>query len=324
MARAEVVVSPSSGTALDQAAGEQLFLEGRRLRQEGNCTDALSKFTESFRLDPRSGTMLNIAECSLTLGRIATAWAQFGKVQTLAHGQGSNDHLTYATRRIAEIEPKLSWLTVIARNPLPGQRVTRDGIEMSEAQFSLKLPIDPGPHVLVIKAPGYLPRELSVTIGESADSQTVELPMLVPVPAHAAVQAHTPPVNPSVPVRSPSQHVNHSTSPGPWLLGGVGAAALALGSAAGILALVDNQRLAQACPTGQRCTDRDMRLQGRRDLEASTATAAIPMGVVAIGVAVWWWFQDREPSNLGRAPIVTAAVGAGSGNGAIWLTGRFN
>src|SRR5262245_5300846 len=61
--------------AQDPAAAEARFREARALLQENRVSEACAKFAESNRLDPSSGTLLNLANCHKTEGKLATAWA---------------------------------------------------------------------------------------------------------------------------------------------------------------------------------------------------------------------------------------------------------
>src|SRR5687768_8531645 len=64
---AVVVLASARGRALaqprDAAAGEALFIEGRRLMKVGDRPAACAKFAESQRLDPAVGTLANLADC---------------------------------------------------------------------------------------------------------------------------------------------------------------------------------------------------------------------------------------------------------------------
>jgi len=310
-------------SALDPAAAEHLFREGVKLREAGNCVTAVQKFEASFRLDPMSGTMLNLAECAYSLGKIATAWASYNKAQILARQLGNADQYDYATKRLAELEPQLSWLTVSAPNPEPDLRVIRDGIEMSRAQFDVKLPIDPGKHVIVVEAPGFLARRLEINIGQRGDVQVLELPTLAPIPRITSRLASVDAATDAA--RQPMRPAESHRSPGPWVLGGFGATALAIGSVAGILALVDEHRLHKSCPSHAGCTNDDVRIQGRRDLEATIADIGVPLGAAAMVGAAWWWLQDnkKEPRRIGHSGV-TLTVMPGTNSGALWLQGKFD
>ena len=69
----------AAAQAHDRAAGEALFQEGRRLMKTHDFAPACSKFEESLRLDPATGTLLNLADCEEQLGHTATCMAALAR-----------------------------------------------------------------------------------------------------------------------------------------------------------------------------------------------------------------------------------------------------
>src|SRR5258705_3259626 len=65
------------GASADLAGAEALFRQGRQLLSEGKTAAACEKFAASQRMDPSSGTLLNLADCHAGEGKTASAWAGF-------------------------------------------------------------------------------------------------------------------------------------------------------------------------------------------------------------------------------------------------------
>ena len=103
-------------------AAEAMFREGRRLMAVGDIAQACAQFAGSYALEPASGTLLNLALCHEKEGKIATAWAEFRAAATLAREQDRRDRSAAAEERIAVLEPKLAYVTVVAPPGSPTSR----------------------------------------------------------------------------------------------------------------------------------------------------------------------------------------------------------
>jgi hypothetical protein len=184
----------------------------------------------------------------------------------------------------------------------------RDGVMVGRAQFDVSLPVDPGRHSITLRAPGYEPLELAVIVGEKHDRQTINLPKLKEKPLASAPTA--PPPAPVAARITETKVVEAKTNPWPWVLGGVGAASLVVGTVSGILAISENHRMAQDCPARLNCTNDVLLAQGRRDNEAKIAWIGIPVGIAAIGGAATWMLLTQKPESDRQTDKRAMAVGA--------------
>jgi len=165
----------------------------------GRIAEACDKLTASGHLDPTVGTLLNVGDCRARLGQTATAWAAFVEAGRVAKRAG-DARRAEAERRASELEPKLSYLTIVAAAPLAGETVTRGGAPVDSALFGEAVPLDPGSYEIVASAPGRRGWSRTVTLRAGGERQTVEVPELavVRVPAPAVVAARvTPAATPS-------------------------------------------------------------------------------------------------------------------------------
>ena len=177
---------PAPGAQISGAEvtlAETLYREGRRLMGEQRHEEACGKFAESHRLDPATGTLLNLAACHEALGKLASAWLEFSDAARIARREQREDRVRFAEEHIQAIEPRLSRLT-ISVTPTSGTtvKIKLDGFMIGPAAYGLAAPIDPGTHSIEAFAEGYKTWTTRVVVGEDADQQQVSVPALEPEP----------------------------------------------------------------------------------------------------------------------------------------------
>src|SRR5262249_53016185 len=120
----------------------------------GDIAKACADFAESQRLDPAAGTLLNLADCEERQGKLATAWQHFAEARDKLPRGGFRHPL--AQERIDALAPRVPHLTLRLEPGAPADaRAFRDGVELGLPSLGLALPIDPGKHVLVVRASGF-------------------------------------------------------------------------------------------------------------------------------------------------------------------------
>jgi tetratricopeptide (TPR) repeat protein len=301
----------------DAAAGEALFQEGRRLMKAGDFAGACPKLEESLRLDPASGTLVNLASCEEQLGHTASAWQ---------HWRAAADELppgdkrrAMAVARAAGLEKVLPRLTITAAELPPGAEVKRDGVQLGRASLGLPLPVDPGRHALVVTAPGHEDRPYEITV-RAGESQTLAVQVGAEVKEPPPVVASAPErwdeKPPAVVATAPA--AKRSSALGWTLLGG-GALALAGAGYFGLRALNARKEARADCPgdspslcwnDAQAPLDRDKR---------SSLIADLGLGLGAILAGAGLYFIISGPGG----ETATAQVSPLPGGGAVHLTGRF-
>ena len=176
--------SPPTAIGTEMTLAEILYREGRQMMAERRFNEAAAKFAESYRLDPATGTLLNLATCREAEGKLASAWIAFSDAMRASRREQRDDRVKLAEERIAAIEPRLSRLTIDVppEARIPDLVVRIDGVAIGLAVFGVPAPIDPGAHRIEASAPGKLPFAQQVTIGTEADRQTVTIPPLGDAP----------------------------------------------------------------------------------------------------------------------------------------------
>lgn len=264
---------------------EGLFREGVELLHKGEIDQACTKLSESQRLDPSSGTLLNLGDCHEKQGKFASAWGDFLAAQRLAKSQGRPERADEAQKRAAAVEPKLSRLKIVLTEKLPGTRVKVDEVTLEAGALGSSIPIDPGKHSVVISAPGYSELSLDVTIGAERDAQTLTVPHLERAPVTDGPTTSTPVKSSSARRQSPRQPVDSGSPTFAYVVGGLGVVALGAGTVFAFLARSAYDDAKSECPTRTGCSERAMDLRDKAQTRANFANIGIGAGIVGIGVA---------------------------------------
>ncbi len=161
---------------------ERLFEEGRALMLDHRFEEACPKIAESQRIEPRVGTLLNLAVCHEQTGKVATAWVQYQQVLTSARAEGQSERERLATERIAAVEARVPWLTigVSTGEPVHGFAVHLDGAPLEPMAWNREMPVDPGEHRVMATAPERKTWERQFVLREG-QRMTIEVPLLSPV-----------------------------------------------------------------------------------------------------------------------------------------------
>lgn len=178
-----------------EKAAQEFFVQAMRLMQAKKYADACEKFARSQELDPGMGTQFRLAECYEKLGRLATAYEQYLSVADAALELGKKDRETVARKRADALEPRVARLTIVISPALlevPGLEVSRDGAVVAKEFWGKPSYIDPGDHVVTIKATGRVPLE-SKLWAEGAARLVVNITSLEkPPPPIAPPRSKTP------------------------------------------------------------------------------------------------------------------------------------
>lgn len=300
--------APKTQVSADNAAAaEALFNQGRTLAEKGNYAEACPKFAESQKLDPASGTLMNLGDCYEKVGKFASAWATYREAIAESNKVGNKQRERDAKTLADRVEPKLSYLTIRVPDAsvVPGLAIKRDDLPVDRAQWGTAIPTDPGEHRVVAEAPGHSPWTARVDVGQAARRE-VQVPPLEVLP------------------EAPEEDRGKGQRTLGFIVGGVGLAGVAVGGVFGLLAI--NQR-SQAKDLG--CTDVDCATPEAKSKNDSALTSAnvstvafIAGGVVAgAGLMLVLTAPGRAPSPAAAAsrPFVGAAVRGSS----VVLEGRF-
>ena len=296
------------GVGTDPAAAAALFREGRDAVKRGDYVTAYAKLDESYRLDPAVGTLLNLADCSEHIGKLATAWQLFRQA---AERLGPDDNrLPAAKVRIASLAPRVPRLTlVLSPGAPPGTTVTRDAIALGAGSLGTELPIDPGKHVFVVTAPGRLPRRFEVQVGEGkSESVTVEPGAPAPDLPDRGPKGGPGTVGPPVPVAGGGVGTVRAAG---FVVGGVGVVGLGVAIATGLILPGKKSTVDAHCTADKLCDAEGYEAAQSGQTLSGVNTAMWIVGGIATGVGVALVIAGGESAQPSTALRLTTLPGGG-------------
>jgi hypothetical protein len=294
--RVAVVIALAASTANAQqssaaAEAEAAFREGRVLMVSGDLAKACAKFSESQRLDPAAGTLMNLAECLDKRGLSASALERYREAASASTQRGRADWAKLANEHadaLDKIAPRVTLL--LSRGEIDeGVKLVQDG---APAEANAAFAVDPGRHVVQASAPGREPRVVNFTV-KNGDNLAIKMSGRRPSASSDATSTE-------------------SDASGQLILGlvvgGIGVAGLAVGSVTGVLALGAKSDAVNACPSyPDRCASDG---SGTRANDRATTLATISTisfvagGALVAGGAVLFFLAPRAKSAVRAVPAV--------------------
>jgi len=248
----------SADPVSDSQLAQRLFEEARVLLARGEIPRACAAFSESQRLDPGAGTLLNLGLCHEREGKLGTAYFELEESLSRAERDHRDDRIVIARdalERLAPLAPKLTITKVDDAEVV----VELDGSPF-HATRAITIRADPGVHTLTASAPGRTPWRWSGDLREGDDVR-VDIPVLAPMPTRKETR---------------------SISTASWALGGVSLAALVTTAIAGGLALHNEAKYRDSCNDARRfCPDES----GVDAANAARNLAWVSTGALLVGLA---------------------------------------
>jgi hypothetical protein len=267
--------APSSGPA------DALFDSARDAMAKGDYATACPRFAESHRLDPAPGTLLNLAQCEEKQGKLTASMAHLD--EAVAALPKDDKRLSYARERLASIKARVPTVTLSMPDGAAGARVFFDDVELREASFGVPLPVDPGAHVFVVRAPGRADTREEIKLSEGART-------LVTLRAGAA--SATAAVSPAKTDTSVSSTPPSSRRTLAFAALGVGAAGVVAGAVTGILYMNARSTYNERCDASG-CDAQGLDAASTAKTLDVVSPVALGVGAVGIGIGTYLLFTSR-------------------------------
>jgi hypothetical protein len=286
-------------SAADAAMAERLFEEARVLMAEKKYAEACPKLVASQKLDPGVGTLLNLGECFEKNGQTASAWAIYREAEARAEQEGQTPRAKFAGSRARALAPQVSRLTlhVSAGHRVPGLTISCDGRTIEESAWGTAIPLDPGAHTIEAKAPGYEPFTTKVDL-DKASEKGLDVPALT--------LAVPPPPKKEEPSPPPSHEGTSMQTIAGYGLGGLGIAALAVGSVFGLQAFSTYGDADENHCTPRDCDAEGIALVDDAKRQALLSTVLFGAGAAfVVGAVVLVWTGRPARAARERGTLVT-------------------
>jgi len=296
--------SAQAQSAHDPAAAAELFRRGREAVAKGDLAGACPTFAESARLDPRVGTLINLAQCEEGTMHLASARQHWQEANARAQAQG-DDRAPFTAQRLAAIDPRVPRLVVTLAPATPSDAVVRrDDVDLGAASLGVPIPVEIGPHAIVASAPGHVARAFELTVAEGEVKEIVVSPgAAIPAPApELATPEPQPPARAKV--VTPWRTVSIATA-------GIGLVAAGVGTYFGVRALSNRSGAPGTC-TGDVCDPVGTQVRRGAVSDGNVSTGFfIGAGALLGGAVVTWLVGAPRSSAAIRAGLTTERGGAG-------------
>lgn len=146
-------------------------LFGQALAEEGqeHWAQALSKLESVQAIKASPSVRFHIALCEEKLGRLAAALSDYEAARVAARSEGNKEVLATVEEPIARLTAVVPHVTLTLDAPPAGTTIEIDGRNLTSVGFGVPVPLDPGPHKIVVSAPGRVAFVHSVVLQPKAD-----------------------------------------------------------------------------------------------------------------------------------------------------------
>jgi hypothetical protein len=297
----------------DPEAAAELFRQGRAALLEKQYDVACPRLADSQRLDPKVGTLINLARCEEAIDRRASAMRHWDDAVKLAHATGDARE-SWVTQQRDALAPSVPRLSIhLAAGAPPDTRITLDGVALAQADMDAMMPVDAGTHVVVVGTSA-AERRLELSVADE-DVRAVTVDPRAPEPLvsqqspKTAAQEARPPAQAPVVVEAPLSTGSTQRTIA-YAAGGAAILAVGLGTAWGLQAI--GARNDPRCTNGL-CDPAGAEAQREGVDAGNRATAAFVVGGVLAATGVIIWLTAPRPAAATSAWVGPTAQPGGGG-----------
>lgn len=272
-ALAPVEHAPEEHAPAEPTPADAAFARGRSLVDGGDMAGACEAFTESYRLEPALGTLLNLAWCHEQTNKRALALAEYARARSQAEEAGQSRRARFAARRIEALHAVVPRILVEVAHADRRAIVSLDGVPVDPATLREPIPLDPGEHQLAVQAEGRRAFHRQLQLASKGGIVRSLVPNL-DGPSAPAPSAREAPV-----VETGSRALG-------FVVGGAGVLALGAGTYFGIRTFSLKSDANGHCE-GRYCDDIGLELSSDAQRAATLSTLSFVAGGAAVAAGTW-------------------------------------
>lgn len=310
-----------------ETRADALFQEGRKAMKASDWSGALESLSQSYKLEPAPGTLLNVAECETHLGQLVEALEHFKQVEIALPAPDKRRNV--ASTRAMQLSSRVPRLIVtLAPSAPPGTEIFRGDARVAPGATSL---VNPGNVTLRVTAPGRRERALAVSAKEGDTFTLVAEPgeadgaaVATPTPAPSPTSSPAPSAAASKPTRPRDDDAHPQLAAGAsgkrtagLVIGGVGVASLGVGVVTGIMALGKASSVKDHCDGSLACDPQGVDAGAAGKTLSLVSTITVAVGIVGIGVGTYLVVTSKKP---GPTTAVAPIVAPGYAGAGLWRT----
>lgn len=149
------------------AQAREWFAEAETLEADGRWQAAIGRLLRAIAVRETPGLRYHLAYCQAQLGQLVEAMQNYDRALSLIEGGvEAPDVQELLGPARADLERRIPTVQLRIRGAGVGTRVHIDERESSAPDLEMPIRVNPGPHDLVVSAPGFRPIEVKVTMAE--------------------------------------------------------------------------------------------------------------------------------------------------------------
>jgi hypothetical protein len=154
---AAAVHAPRVHAQSNEERAEALFREGQARLRAGDTHEACELLSQSQRIDPALGTLLNLAVCHERADRIGSAYHEYVLAAKQAHDQNEPERERFARERASELERRIPRMRIDVADAPQDLSIQLDGRSLDPSDYAAEIRTDPGQHRIDVTASGKKP-----------------------------------------------------------------------------------------------------------------------------------------------------------------------